>query len=644
MLRKINERKNVMLEMFKRLKSPKVTLDELDKIEAEIMLQYIKMPAAKGMAERIKEYFTQDPANKLEKIQTLRIAVGEPLNDLFYISREARDEIWEIARELETTRLDYLSDPSKKAQFIREQGVRDFDRRVNEGYVDPNSQVTKAYNTCNKYSAGILQMIFKHEKEQDEDFKNRKEIERRLTKIKEMYEPRGAARSLNADRYIPTHKPTESMIARNENIRKTVRLDLLSKMRKLLIRRREEIKQRPQPIQRLFHSLDKPATATAGSLREVTEETRRKVKKSRSLRKAAIDDSSIMVEDLRSEAPQVESSEESKGVRFSKHLHTEKKPFLKSSASRPVFLTELSSQEPIHNGSNPEDSSSFAQDFPSFNHGGGHTVSTLENSSKEKQLKKLYSAKELERLHLRGELLAEVNDVIFETENPEDSITQRRKEASSPTSYSIRNGYHATRTPKQIQPFVKHARSNSHNSSHSNRSYEKKLNEKARFKHSKVISNYSTEGNESVRLDSLLHPSTATHLQTIDNISFKAAEIRENKDAMKQRLRTLSKDSSDAFTLITFDKTRDQQSLFANPDEYMGQRNRKLSKLKVFRNYLHNRNKDNTDHNKRIVVESAGLKPVGSKDKKFERETMNRRLLDVKKVNHNLEKIITSNN
>ena len=622
MIRKINNRKNEMLDLHKRLKDPSITMEGLDKIEAEIMMQYIKMPAQKSVGARIREYCEPDSTNRLERIESMKVAVGEPLKEIFYLSRETRDEIWEFARECNTHRIDFLCDPSKKEQYERDENIRKLDRYVNEDIEDTDTQVHKAQKAVRKHGNKILEMIFKAESTYEKELKARKELDRKVKRIEEMYEPKGAARSTQLGMYINSYKPTESLTKKNDTLRRMVRLDLLSKMREMLVKRRKEVKAKMEREKKVGVSLDagkkKRSARGRGDMRE--EKTEGTVKGEN-------------VDEERQQISRIIQKESRSSV-------------LKNSSGEPLFITEKEMPSHILNNTSQADESSFVEEFISQSKPIENTISTLEPFSLAKHGKRgssymnslQFKTDSQSNAHQDETKIGEEpgRDIILETTNPEESISTKNDHSG--------NKYYLPGVKKITRFDAKQHPQGSRRSSNSNRSLENRLNEK---QHRSYVSRAMTSNNNSHemsgsnRLDSLIHPSTATRINVIDQISFQAADMRRSKEKMVRNLNNASKDAYDAFTLITFDKSRDEQSLFANPTDYVSSESKK-PKLKQFREYIRNRNEDNRIHNERMVHESAALKQNKREELKILRGKLFQKVIEIKKIGQNLGNMIST--
>lgn len=245
MLREIkrgtSSRKNEMQSLFDRLHNPNVTLQELGDIESEIMMHYIQLPGTKGIAQRIQDYFKPDTRSNQEQIDTLRMGTGEPLSQIYPVSKELRNEIWEFAQECKTNKLKFLMDPSKKEELKRMDEMIEFNRELTEGTPHPNSMIAKSQKVTEQYKDKLLAMIFSNEDKAKAQVQADRDLRIKLARVANIYQPKNASRSQIADLIFDTSKKNPSNIQRNEDTQKQLRLKILTSLRKLLLKRREQI-------------------------------------------------------------------------------------------------------------------------------------------------------------------------------------------------------------------------------------------------------------------------------------------------------------------------------------------------------------------------------------------------------------------
>ena len=248
-----SSRKNEMKVLLDRLHQPQISLQELADIESEIMMHYIQLPGAKGLAQRIEDYFRPDGRSNQEQIDTLRMATGEPLSQIYYVSKELKNEIWEFAQECKTNRLRFLTDPSKKDELKRMEEILEFNRELTEGTINPASQVAKSQKVTDKYKDKLLGMIFSNEEKVKVEVQADRDLRIKLARVANIYQPKNAARSLAADLIFDTRKTNPSNLQRNEDTQKQLRLKILTNLRKQLLKRRAEI------VRKMMDPDDEPA-------------------------------------------------------------------------------------------------------------------------------------------------------------------------------------------------------------------------------------------------------------------------------------------------------------------------------------------------------------------------------------------------
>ncbi len=690
-------RPNKYIELQKQLKRKNITLEELDQIESELMVEYIQLPGRQHVTNRILDYCTQTVNENTETIQKIQVALGEPLREVFYISKETRGEIWEFAQECHSNRLKMLTDPQNRNKYQRMQNVVDFNNELNEGVIDERKQSSIANKEIDRRRNHILSMVLKSQKKFEGETKVNKELKTKLDRVEQIYQPKNAARSERAQLLFDTIKTSESSNKRNEDTRRELKLKILSNLRRLLMKRRNqilgiesEVNIEPAPSR----SVERTTTVTrSGKFNiEILEDELAHIgnptifPRTRRIKSfGGSVESSLMTEPLADKSVEFLTDLEA-SLKIPNNVTNKKSRYRRDRSARDRIdgrnlIPELKVAEPSEDKILPT--------VP-----GKHTLKVnkalsklktvslnpLPQNTAESQINPILST--IPSVHHASDIA--MRDAVFHDDSSAPIIgvplTYDASYASSDQS-DIRDTEHIThgeshdrsiekrldilskkdgiiQTKSKIQKGV--TPTNYHPSKSIDRSdsqgvpsklYEQsrdnsvqpralkstigRIFETTNSKHQ--ASNMSSDHQYASHLDKT-YQSTA---HTVNEIELLAQDIRHDRQALNNSLNKVYRNSRDAFTMITFDQANDKQTICTEETDIRDPESNQPS-LKLYRGYIKERNMENMKDRAEYTGETSNKLEAQARRNQLSKKLFNR-LRQTKILSHGFNKIINSN-
>ena len=587
------EKKNELLELYSRLKKKNVTVKELNRLEAEIMLLYIRLPGNKEIAARLREYCEPDNNYRLDQIETARIALGEPFLSIFPITREVKQEIYELSIEFNSTKLQMLTESGHREKFQEMQKLMGFSNYVNDGVLDARSQSYQTYRTCEKHSKDILDLILRSKStssssqtqsstERDESNRN---LEIKLKRVQEMYKPKNAARSLKADFIVSNGKATLSNKNRTNDKKREVRIDVLTNLRYLVVKKRNQLEGK--------NELEVASNKSKYSGRMNTQnlsnykltggfDINSKAKLSDHLAKTASIETLVENDRLNKTMPfgegsrsRVEASVQDALKQSQKGSAREKSVSKLESHLKLLEKSQKTSVPSMNQESLPNEPSIVYVDnaVPEI-----HFDNKSQMNQKASEKKIAEKSSNLPMIQQNG---------ILKSTSSKDKLN-RSVDRQVPDKVSIQDAV-KFEFPQDLTTTANASKSlepSRVNRSKQNRSVLSQI----RYGKPKTCSRMHGATSTSIyQTSSGAHPSNTTHLETLEDMHYMTQDFRRNRDVLKTQIGKLKEKASEEYEMLAYDPLSDKLNVYTEPLS-MFQEEEKLPKgMQLYKKFLNDR-------------------------------------------------------
>lgn len=546
-------------------------------------------------------------STKGELIDMSRHALGVPISEIFYIDQYQKNLISDVVSEYKFDAMKVLINPEIREKIKKQKELVQFSESINrEAEQGQGGQLTKFQKD---YNIKILRMIFDSRQEQNNDMKDRRELQLKLNRVKSLYRPTGAARSQLAAMTYDSSQGKRFTVEKNAMMQREIRQKLLSNFRKMLLKKRAElIKRRDEVKQPRFVSITKKRNMTSSNEScEQEEESEREA------------DNQIFV---------TQASETKKQTKF------------------PTLAGKVTKTEPGNHNLCRRDNGPLRKRKHGINPITIDTKESVKIDSEESSQVSL-AAPDMPLVDRKSNLeegadntanrlQAKLHSLLMSDGKPQDqSFTTSNKASEYQASKTGRSQIDVLRmsiinnTVDEVKNSVniddsKHGRSKS---THHRRSY--------------FFSEMSGEGSQSKHIDSFLHPSTYSRVQQIDHMVMQSYKVRQSKAELYKKLDEASKTTADDYNAITFDPREDELNIY-NLENRMANKKKCTAGIEGYKKYLKSRNKY-----KREQIADFAPKPISQYTKSMQnkeiRYKLDSNIKKLKTIEASLNNVITLN-
>lgn len=597
----------VMLNIMNRLKSPTVTLEQLDELESIIIMEIVKLPGSMTVEARLMECLGGGQSTKGEMMDMTRHAMGEPISEIFYVEQYQKNLISDVVSEYKFDAMKVLINPEIREEIKKQKELAQFSESINrKAEQGQGGQLTKFQKD---YNIKILRMIFDSRQEQDNDMKDRRELQLKLNRVKSLYRPTGAARSQLAAMTYDSSQGKRFTVEKNAMMQREIREKLLSNFRKMLLKKRAElIKRKDEVKQPRFVSITKQRNMTSSNEScEQEEESEREADNQIFVTQASETKKQTKFPTLAGKVTKTEPGNHKLYRRDKGPLRKRKhgiNPIIIDTKESVKIDSEESSQVSLAAPDMP------LVDKKSILEGGAdNTANRLQS--------KLHSL-----------LMSDVKpqDQSFTTSNKASEYQASRTDSSKidVLMMSIINN-----TVDEVKNSVnmddaKHGRSKS---THHGRSY--------------FSSEISGEGSQSKHIDSILHPSTYSRVQQIDHMVMQSYEVRQSKAELYKKLDEANKTTADDYNAITYDPRDDELNIY-NLENSVVNKKKFTAGIEGYKKYLKSRNKYNREQKADFAPKPISQYTKNMQNKEI-RYKLDSNIKKLKTIEASLNNVITLN-